>query len=1063
LTVIGRFRAEGDVREPLPTGQAERLLWLLLAQHGRFVGTDTIVATLWSEAPPDRADRNVAVLVSRIRRALGRERIEGGTHGYRFVLGESCTLDVAEADRLVTTAERELADHMYSLAVTSAEQAVRILGEDLPFADVAGAPWLDELRARARNRLRRARTIHWLAAEQLGADQLVVDLTGQALADDPMDEAACRAHMRAHQRMGATSSALRAYARLRTALVEGLGSDPSRETQKTHLAVLRNQQVDRARPTASTSFPVTARGLEGRDPELRALHACWTEAVSGRGGIVVVTGEAGIGKSALVAAFSAGVQQAGGMVMSTACFEAERSLYLQPVLEALRGAVGRCPPAMLRRLSGRWLGTLLELMPDLATITGPVAYERAAPELERQKSLMALASFFARLGELVPVLLVVEDMQHAGESTVEALHFLTTHLHSARVLVVLTERTSDRPPVSSSLYDQAECLDLSPLDPTSVRRLLERSGLGYDLDRFYSWTGGSPLFVVELLAHRTPEEQRSRAPLRIPSSLHEAVAERFSRAGSGVHELLQRAAVLGTTFTLEDLVGLTGYDLEKGAQCTDRALQAGLLVTRGSTFRFANDVVQMVAYASMPEPIRVSLHRRAAQLWRHRPEAAAAHWAAAGEWHRAAEAGVLAAEAAHLSLANRDADALLTQALVNAERSDDVALAINVLLRRGQVRRDLGEHERARDDHQRALELSQDRGDDLLTARALEQLGWTALFARDALGAVELASQATHLAESAAAARNAVPSATLLLGRVRHWDGDYVGAQRAYEEVLTAEPDAATTATALAYHGALLQHTDHFDEARRVLSRATALARQAGEFRLLLQTLFFTGLARGDSGDFSGALQALDRARSLLDEHGLSYYRAGIETTASWLWRELGELGRAREHASHAVTLAHRSGGALELEQELHAQLALADCELALGRHDDAGARVEAAAAFLELSLPFKPRALMRMQEMRARWDPAEAEALLDTARRRASPKYEALALWHLKRPAEAARVAMTTGSDLLIARLGRPVVRRAALDRIAEALPPPMRASFTARAPLLIGYPQVTGQQTAV
>ncbi|MGH9060743.1 MAG: ATP-binding protein, partial [Acidimicrobiales bacterium] len=240
-----------------------------------------------------------------------------------------------------------------------------------------------------------------------------------------------------------------------------------------------------------------------------------------------------------------------------------------------------------------------------------------------------------------------------------------------------------------------------------------------------------------------------------------------------------------------------------------------------------------------------------------------------------------------------------------------------------------------------------------------------------------------------------------------------------------------------------------FAEARAVLERAAVLCRDTGQFRPLLQTLFFIGLARGDVGDFDGALRALGRARRMIDEYGVSFYRAGIDTTTAWLLLELGDVEQAREHAQRAVELAHSGGGALE--QELHALLALADCDLLDGRVDDAGARVEAAAPMLDQSLPFRPRAAMRLLEMRARFEPAQAEALLVHARRYSSPKYESLALWHLTHYEEAATIAAQTGSDLLLAQIGHPDAGRAALDRIAASLAPQVRATFLARGRLCI------------
>jgi tetratricopeptide (TPR) repeat protein len=394
---------------------------------------------------------------------------------------------------------------------------------------------------------------------------------------------------------------------------------------------------------------------------------------------------------------------------------------------------------------------------------------------------------------------------------------------------------------------------------------------------------------------------------------------------------------------------------------------------------------------------------------------------------------------------------VLGLAVEAARAGRDEQQIATALLRRGQALSDLGRYDEARADHEATLALARAVGDFELEARALEQLGWTALYARDALVAVDFAEQATELAESAAAAPGALPTATLLLGRVRHWDGDYTGAGRAYEHVLSADPGDTTTALALAYRGALLQHQDRFTEARSVLARAVVLCRRTAEFRPLLQTLFFTALARGDSGDLAGALRALDAARRLIDAEKIEFYRAGIETTTSWLWQELGQVHRAREHAERGVELARKGGGALELEQELHAQLALADCDLMLGRPDDAAAAVREAAPMLDLSLPFRPRAAMRLLEMRARWEPDVAEALLDEARRFSSPKYQALALSHLGRAEDAARVAASIGSDLVVAQVGMHGDRRRALDRIAAALPAEIREGFVANGRLAV------------
>ena len=1017
---------------------------VLAAHQGRFVPTDTIVAALWSETLPERPDRNLAALVSRLRRCVGRERIEGDPSGYRLVRDATTTVDVHESRGLVEEAERDLERGLMLRAVSGAQTAEDLLGGGTALVDEPDAPWAEEIRHLVAATLSRARTCHWTAALALGEDRTAIDLAARALAADALDEPACRALMRAHIRQGADGAALAAYEQLRRALSEELGADPSPATQEIYRSLLHHDDDD------GTDAP--ALPIRGRDRELAQLRRAWAAANRGHGGLALVTGEAGIGKSALARVLADEVRAGHGLVVEVRCHEAERSLYLQPLAEAVRALLPRpgadTPTTPL--LSPGETEALADLAPELVTPRTP---RTSTAEVSHRRTLLALAELFGRTGELHPILLVVEDLHRAGQTTLEALHVLATRLASRRVLVVALERSAEERSGAESLLDVATHLEVGPMPRAAVSELLAASGAGYDPDRFFAWTGGSPLLVGELLRQPEPAPSNGSGPV-IPGTLRELLTRRLEAAAEDVALLLGQAAVLGSSFSLDDAAALAGVGPEECARRAERAVRAGLLASEGNRYRFPSDIMRAVAYARVEPPVRTSRHRRAAELVADRPEAAAQHHAAAGDHLAAARDWIAAADAAHLVFAHLEAERLLSSALRSAGETGDDALRTTVLLRRGQARCDLARYDEAHDDHAQALALARDLGDEQLEARALEALGWTALWARDAFAAVDLAERAGHLAESAAAAPGARRSSLLLLGRVRHWDGDYSGATHAYQQVLAVGTDDALGAVAMSYRGALLQHMDRFAEARAVLERAAALCLRAGEFRTLLQSLFFCGLARGDAGDFAGALRALDRARRLIDDAGVGYYRAGIETTSSWLWQELGDLGRAREHAETAVDLARRGGGALELEQELHALLALADCELLSGRDDDAGAMVEAAAPLLGRSLPFRPRAAMRLLEMQARWDPPRAEELLGQARTYRSTKYEALALAHLGRPEEAAAAAIRTRSDLVVAQVGAPGARGPARDRIAAGLPPELRSGFAASGRLVV--PQV-------
>lgn len=1046
IRLVGRFAVEafdGHAPASVPSGRAQHLMAVLAAHQGRFVPTDTLVGTLWPHSQPERPDRNLAALVSRLRRSVGRERVEGDPSGYRLVRDAATTVDVYEGLALAEEAERDLERGLMLRAVSCAQTAEDLLGGGPALAGEPDAPWASDVRRLVAATLSRARSCHWTAALALGEDRTAIDLAARALAADALDEPACRALMRAHVRQGADGAALAAYEQLRRALSEELGTDPSPATQEIYRSLLHHDGEDGVGP---------ALPIRGRDRELAHLHRAWAAANRGHGGLTLVTGPAGIGKSALARVLADEVRAGRGLVVEVRCYEAERSLYLQPLAEAVRELTRRpgTDTQATPLLDAAETEALADLTPELAP-PGPTRSGTA--EVSHRRTLLAMAELFGRTAELHPLLLVVEDLHRAGQTTLEALHVLATRLAARRVLVVALERTAEERSGAESLLDVATHLEVGPLPRSAVSELLAASGARYDPDLFFAWTGGSPLLVAELLRHPGPAPPDGSGPV-IPGTLHELLTRRLAAAADDVALLLGQAAVLGSSFSLDDAAALADVGPEECARRVGRAVRAGLLVPDGERFRFPNDIIRAVAYARVELPVRISRHRRAAELVADRPEAAAAHHSAAGDHRAAALAWVAAADAAHLVFAHVEAERLLSSALHSAEQTGDVALRMTVLLRRGQARCDLARYDEAHDDHAEALELARGLGDEQFEARALEALGWTALWARDAFAAVDLAERAGHLAESAAAAPGARRSSLLLLGRVRHWDGDYAGATHAYQQVLAVEADDALGAVAMSYRGALLQHMDRFAEARAVLERAAALCARVGEFRTLLQSLFFCGLARGDAGDFAGALRALDRARRLIDDAGVGYYRAGIETTTSWLWQELGDLGRAREHAETAVDLARRGGGALELEQELHALLALADCELLAGRDNDAGAMVETAVPLLDRSLPFRPRAAMRLLEMQSRWDPARAEELLVQARTYRSTKYEALALNHQGRVEEAAAAAARTRSDLVVAQAGAPGERGPARDRIAAGLPPELRSRFVASGRLVV--PQV-------
>jgi DNA-binding SARP family transcriptional activator len=1060
LRVLGVLAVAVDGREvpahELASRKGRTLLKLLLARRGAVVPADVLVEALWEGRPPADPDANLATLVSRLRAVLGPDVIAGDRQGWRFVAGTRAEVDLDEAERLAAEAEARLGGQP-ALALAAAERALALLGRGPFLADEPDADWALPARREAERLTARARRLATDAALAVGDPARALAHATAGTAADPLDEPAWRAVMRAHAAAGEPAAALAVYERLRQTLAEELGTDPSVETRTLHLAILRGDPEDGGHgPDAAPAGPGPAPGLAapadawfvGREAELADLSRAWEGAAARRPQLVLVAGEAGIGKTRLVRALAELAGATGGLVVQARCYQAERSLFLQPVAEAVRAAALALPPARLAAAAGETAGTLAELVPELRRLLDLPGYERAPAELERRRSFEAVAAFLRGLAAQQPLLLAVDDLHQAGASTLELLHFLLGRLAGDRLLVVATVRAEEGADALAALADVGRVLELGPLPAAAVAELAGRFGVADLAGPVLERARGHTLFTVESL-RAAAEGGRDRAA--VPASLRDAVLTRARRAGPEVEALLRAAVVVGAAFDLEVVAALLELPVEEAATRAEQAMAARLLVEgdTGAGYRFANDLVREVLYQTSPRPTRVTRHRRLAAMLADRPEAAAGHAAAAGDWAAAARAWIAAAAAAAGSYANRDAERLLGQAVDAATRAGDPALEAGARLERGRVLVALGDYPAAFADQEQALRLATEHGQDELEAAALEQLGWTAYYGRDHQAASELSPQARELAERAVAARRARPTALLLAARMRHAEGDLAGAREAFDAVLAA-PDPATQATGpayLAYLGFLLEHSDRFAEARRLLDRSIEACRAAGLFRPMLTSCFAATLACANLGDLGAALDRLAALERLLADVEDPFYHARAATAGSWLWRELGEPGRARALADRALELL--GPATTGTHPGLHAQLALAECALLAGDQGEAAALLERAGGQLGRPFGYRWRVELRHAELSSRLDPPAAEALLGLARTYGSTKYQALALARLGRRPEAAELAAASGSDYLLAQVAQPVQARAAVDRIAAGLPGPLRAGFLERGPL--------------
>ncbi len=921
LRLAGRFRVVRDGTEltdgEIGSRKSRTLLKLLAVERPGLVPVDRIVEVLWPDERPAAPEQNVATLVSRLRATIGAALIQGGRGGYRLAAGPGVVVDLDAAARFCEQAEGRL-ETAAAVALAAAERAHELLAAGTAIGDEPYADWADPAREQVRELLRRVRLAAAEAALSTGNPRLAAGYAEAAMAADPLDEAAHRWYMAASAAAGEQAKALTAYEALRRRLGRELGADPAPQTRELHLGILREQGGDQAgerhhgtarRGTApgGTGLGGAVAGgtrLAGRDREIAALREAWSMAAGGQPGLLTIVGEAGIGKTALAEAFAAEAAADGGTVLRTRCYETERSLFLQPVVEAIAPVVASASASTLRQLLGEHAAAAAWLLPEVAAILGPPPPGRGSMEMERRRAFEAVRALLRGLAERSPVLLLVDDLQYGGQSTVELMHFLGREPAGGRLLVVATIRAENEAETGAALAPVARRVELGPLGPDAVAQLARAAGQGALTGRILERTRGHTLFVVEVL--RT----LANGDAGVPESLRTAVQARVRRAGPPVESLLRAAAVLGATLDpltlgiMLDLVPATALEL------CEAALKARLLMVSGRDYEFANDLIREVLYASTPEPTRLAHHRRAADLLTGQPESLARHAAAAGDWLRAARAWLRAGEDAMDRYAASDASALATQALEAAERVADVEVSARALVLRGRAHHAKGADTAALADLTRGADDARAIGDRRLEMLALYELGgdvpvqrglplsYYASNLESGLQIAELlgdrASEANILSRLAVIAANRLRLDVALDYGLR---GVAAGRAAAGDHALASGLDALKIAyLSLGDISALTG----------VLAELIPLLRRQGDPFLLQWTEFECAFPAIAAADWETAAAAMEKAIEL-------NRRSGYPHSVAWYTAHLGWLARLRGRECEAMTLGRR---AVELTEE---------------------------------------------------------------------------------------------------------------------------------------------------
>jgi tetratricopeptide (TPR) repeat protein len=639
---------------------------------------------------------------------------------------------------------------------------------------------------------------------------------------------------------------------------------------------------------------VKRRALAGRERELAQLVCGVEDASRGRGGTILLVGEAGIGKTRLSEELERAAIDRGAEVVWGRAWEAGGAPPFWPWIEVLRAILERSDPALVSSRLGGGRRELAQLVPELAESTPPSS---ASSVGDRLLLFEAIRGFLSRTASQKPLVIVLEDLHAADASSLLLLGFVAQRAQSARLLVIGTyrevEARSDESmsELLSKVARYAQVIPLGGLDPEAVARLVSESSITVSpviARRVHEATEGNPLFVDELLRvleHRK-REHVSLDSLPIPDGVSAAIREHLRRLSPTAREALDVCSILGREPSVSVAAAMIAQEPTALAGPLAEAVKLGLLVDLAADrYRFSHVLVREVLHEDLEAGLRAELHRRAAE-----------HLERVSDGDPAAP---LAEIAHHLSLGDRAARARAIDYFVRASKRADDQLAYEdaaALVERALELLTVV----APEDRSRRLELLLDLGAALIRSARMEK-------------AHEACRAAARLARDLGSAESFARAALIYGGHLSAGvvDENLIVLLR---EALSRleETDGAMRAQVTARLAAALQPAPKPREPIEMAQQAIDMARRVGDRRALLTVLHFGGAAMAEVALPEERLSADEQLLAIGTELGdkISVLRARSRLAFDHL--DFGDLDRAKQEAQEYERVAR------ELRQPIH-------------------------------------------------------------------------------------------------------------------------------------------------
>lgn len=750
---------------------------------------------------------------------------------------------------------------------------------------------------------------------------------------DPLHEEAHRQLMKLYTWSGHRQAAIKQYQECIHILERELGVYPLEETAALYNAILDNIPLEKPPPLAKQSKEAQTISIKPKAIEIASTPSQYTssktnlpmvgrayewqqmigiyESVKSRGRLIVLEGEAGIGKTRLAEEFLAHVQAQGGGVITSRCYEGETNLAYGMFAEALRGALGQ--ESYIRRLEQipkHWLSEATRLVPEISEL------HKGLPQPPPLNEPGAQTRLFEAITQLIletsrgqqPGVLFIDDVHWADAASLDLLAYMIRRLPGHPVIVLVTlrgEAASIYPTIQRVFADarRAEIstyLPLSRLTETEVDELLKTawpgterlpSNVGQDL---FKESEGLAFFVIEYLA-AIPEDVSTFQFGELPGGGIDLLRSRLSAVSETGWQLLTTAAVIGRSFEFDTLREASGRSEDEVAAEMEALVKHGLIreysggegMIGNPTYDFSHEKLRSLVYSDTSLGRRRILHRRAAEAYTGRGRKGAElassqiayHFEQAGREAEAAQYYRLAGEHAAKLFANREAIDYFRKALALSEKAGESLDQSNIYETLGDLHTLLGQYQAGINQYLIALQL------------------------RDPAGHFSLFHK---------------------IGKVHDRMGVWAKAEDNFQKALDAQPvgiGARPQAQIYADWSLTAHHSGQLDRSMELAREALSLAEQAGDTRTLAQVHNLLGVLARSQEDLEKACEHLEHSLHLAEELGDRGAQAAALNNMALVSSRDGNLEHAIFLAEKALEMS-ASRGDRHREAALHNNLA---------------------------------------------------------------------------------------------------------------------------------------------